>query len=126
MPDTGWGPAPAPLVVVGSEPPAPMTRTQPGGVGSTLATSWRLERHHRRVMFAECPELSVFSETSSARVSAPHAHPAWTLLVPVDGATVTVTGSAGAVVHRQGVLLAPQYSYRAATDGPHVALYLNA
>ncbi len=77
-------------------------------------------------MFAECPELSVFSETSSARVSAPHAHPAWTLLVPVDGATVTVTGSAGAVVHRQGVLLAPQYSYRAATDGPHVALYLNA
>src|SRR6266508_6015287 len=54
-------------------------------------TGWCLERNHRQVMFAEGPELSVFSETTSAPVSSPHAHPAWTLLLPVDGGTVTVT-----------------------------------
>src|SRR5262249_7823078 len=85
-----------------------------------VPTSWRLERNSRQVTFAECRELSVFSETTSARVSAPHAHPAWTLFLPVDGGTVTVIAPDPVQVHNEGVLIAPQSQYRAATDGPHV------
>jgi AraC-like DNA-binding protein len=89
-------------------------------------TSWRLERRLRQVTFAQCPEMSVFSETTSARMAAPHAHPAWTLLLPIDGGTVTVVAGDAVRVHKDGVLLAPQSQYCAATDGPHVAVYANA
>jgi AraC-like DNA-binding protein len=89
-------------------------------------TSWRLERGLGQVSFTRCTELTVFSETKSARISAPHAHPAWTFLLPVDGGTVTVTAGDTVRVHNEGVLLPPQSRYRAATDGPHVALYAHA
>ncbi len=89
-------------------------------------TSWRLERRLRQVTFAQCSEMSVFSETTSARMATPHAHPAWTLLLPVDGGAVTVVAGDAVRVHKDGVLLAPQSQYRAATDGPHVAVYANA
>jgi AraC-like DNA-binding protein len=59
-------------------------------------------------------------------MSAPHAHPAWTLLVPIDGGTVTVVSAETVRAHNDGVLIAPQHQYRAATDGPHVAVYVNA
>jgi AraC-like DNA-binding protein len=88
-------------------------------------TSWRLERSLGEVSFTRSAELSVFSETRSARMSAPHAHPAWTFLLPVDGGTVTVVADDTVRVHNEGVLLAPQSPYRAATDGPHVAVYAN-
>jgi AraC-like DNA-binding protein len=101
-------------------------RTDVSRYSSDGPTSWRLERHLRQVTFAECRELSVFSETTSAQLSAPHAHPAWTLLVPVDGGTVTVVAGDAVRVREEGVLLAPQSLYRAATDGPHVAVYANA
>jgi AraC-like DNA-binding protein len=93
------------------------------GVGPT---SWRLERNLRQVTFAQRRELIVFTETTSAQLSAPHAHPAWTLLLPVDGGTVTVIADDAVRLHEDGVLLAPQCWYRAATDGPHVAVYANA
>jgi AraC-like DNA-binding protein len=96
------------------------------GFSSDGPTSWRLERNLRQVTFAECRDLSVFSETTSARVSAPHAHPAWTLFLPVDGGTVTVVAGDAVQVHYEGVLVAPQCQYRAASDGPHVAVYANA
>src|SRR5262249_11539111 len=67
--------------------------------------SWRLERNLRQVTFAQCPELSVFSETTSARMAAVHAHPAWTLLLPVDGGTVTVVTGDVVRVGNDGVLL---------------------
>jgi AraC-like DNA-binding protein len=70
--------------------------------------------------------LSVFSETTSASLSAPHAHPAWTLLVPVDGGSVTVIAGETVRVRDDAVLLSPQQQYQAATDGPHVAVYVNA
>jgi len=89
-------------------------------------TSWRLERGHGQVSFTRCAELSVFAETRSVRVSAPHAHPAWTLLLPVDGGSVTVVAGDKVRVHDDGLLLPPQSQYRAATDGPHVAVYANA
>src|SRR5215831_18803183 len=101
-------------------------RIDPGGLSDAGPTSWRLERNFRQVTFAECHELSVFSETTSARVSAPHAHPAWTLFLPVDGGTVTVLAPDAVQVHNEGVLIAPQSQYWAATDGPHVAVYANA
>ncbi len=88
--------------------------------------SWRLERNHRQVTFASCRELNVFSETTSASLSAPHAHPAWTLLLPVDGGSVTVSAGETVRVRNDGVLVAPQQTYCAATDGPHVAVYVNA
>jgi AraC-like DNA-binding protein len=94
-----------------------------GGNGPTF---WRLERKLRQVTFAGSRELSVFSETTSARVSAPHAHPAWTLLLPVDGGTITVIADDAVRVQKEGVLLPPQSQYRSATDGPHVAVYANA
>src|SRR5262245_36755327 len=93
------------------------------GASAAGPTSWRLERKLRQVTFAQCPELSVFSETTSARMAAAHAHPAWTLLLPVDGGTVTVVAGDVVRVRNDGVLLAPQIQYRAATDGPHVAVY---
>jgi AraC-like DNA-binding protein len=89
-------------------------------------TSWRLERGLGQVSFTRSTELSVFSETKSARISAPHAHPAWTFLLPVDGGTVTVVAGDTVRVHNEGVLLPPQSQYRAATDGPHVAVYAHA
>lgn len=101
-------------------------RTDASSYGDDGPTSWRLERHLRQVTFAESRELSVFSETTSARLSAPHAHPAWTLLLPVDGGTVTVAAGDVVRVRKEGVLLAPQSLYSAATDGPHVAVYANA
>lgn len=94
--------------------------------GGNGPTSWRLERKLRQVTFAGSRELSVFSETSSARISAAHTHPAWTLLLPVDGGTVTVIPDEAVHVHSDGVLLPPQSQYRSATDGPHVAVYANA
>jgi AraC-like DNA-binding protein len=100
----------------------------PGGEGQDHdgPTSWRLERSLGQVSFARRSELSVFSETRSARISASHAHPAWTLLLPVDGGTVSVVAGDTVRVHNEGVLLAPQSQYRAATDGPHVAVYAHA
>jgi hypothetical protein len=98
---------------------------EPRGQDHAGPTSWRLERSLGQVSFTRCAELSVFSETRSARMSAPHAHPAWTFLLPVDGGTVTVVAEDTVRVHN-GVLLAPQSHYRAATDGPHVAVYANA
>ena len=99
-----------------------------GTTGSSAEgpSSWRLERNLRQVTFAQRPEMSVFSETTSARMAAPHAHPAWTLLLPVDGGTVTVVAGDVVRVQNDGVLLAPQIQYCAATDGPHVAVYANA
>jgi AraC-like DNA-binding protein len=94
--------------------------------GGDAAVSWRLERNLRQVTFASCRALSVFSETTSASLSAPHAHPAWTLLVPVDGGSVTVIAGESVRVRDDAVLLSPQQQYRAATDGPHVAVYVNA
>jgi AraC-like DNA-binding protein len=88
--------------------------------------AWRLQRNDREVVFAARRELSVFAETTSALVGRPHAHPAWTLLLPVRGASVTVINGSRKGVHGDGVLLAPQCEYRAGTDGPHAALYLNA
>src|SRR5262249_8278779 len=122
---------------VGTLPIGPVDRTEDVGPddGDRVArwgsdgdgpTSWRLERNLRQVTFAECRELSVFSETTSARVSAPHAHPAWTLLLPVDGGSVTIVAGDVVRVRSEGVLLAPQSQYQAATDGPHVAVYANA
>jgi len=87
--------------------------------------SWRLERNLRQVTFARRRELSVYADTTSAPPSAAHAHPAWTLLVPVGGGSVTVAAGDGVGAHHHGVLLAPQLPYRSQTDGPHVALYLN-
>jgi AraC-like DNA-binding protein len=89
-------------------------------------TSWRLERSFGQVSFTRSTELSVFSETKSARISAPHAHPAWTFLLPVDGGTVTVVAGDTVRVRNEGVLLPPQSQYRAATDGPHVFVYAHA
>src|SRR5512132_3268029 len=89
-------------------------------------TSWQLDGKLRRVTFARSRELSVFSETTSAPMSALHAHPAWTLLLPVDGGTVTVISDDAVQVRNNGVLLPPQSQYRSATDGPHVAAYANA
>jgi AraC-like DNA-binding protein len=89
-------------------------------------TSWCLERSLGQVSFTRSTELSVFFETKSARISAPHAHPAWTFLLPVDGGTVTVVAGDTVRVHNEGVLLPPQRQYRAAADGPHVAVYAHA
>src|SRR5215831_20739106 len=89
-------------------------------------TSWRLERSLGQVSFTRSSELSVFSETKSARMSAPHAHPAWTFLLPVDGGTVTVVAGDTVRVHKEAVLIPPQIPYRAAADGPHVAVYAHA
>jgi AraC-like DNA-binding protein len=99
-----------------------------GGEGLDQAgpTSWRLERSLRQVSFTRCDELSVLFETKPARISAPHAHPAWTFLLPVDGGTVTVVAEDTVRVHNEGVLLAPQSRYRAAADGPHVSVYASA
>src|SRR4029450_8284927 len=90
------------------------------GQDHTRPTSWRLERSLAQVSFARRAELSVFSETRWARVSAPHAHTAWTWLLPVDGGAVTVVARDTVRVHNEAVLLSPQSQYRAATDGPHV------
>jgi AraC-like DNA-binding protein len=96
------------------------------GQGHAAPTSWRLERNLGQVSFTRCNELTVFSETKSARMSAPHAHPAWTFLLPIDGGTVAVIAGDRVRVHNEGVLLPPQSQYRAATDGPHVAVYAHA
>jgi AraC-like DNA-binding protein len=95
-------------------------------VSSDRPISWLLERNLRKVTFALSREMTVFSETTSAPMAAPHAHPAWTLLLPVDGGTVTVDSVHTVRVQKDAVLLAPQTQYRAATDGPHVAVYANA
>src|SRR5262245_4481643 len=99
-----------------------------GGEGLDQAgpTSWRLERSLRQASFTRCDELSVFYETKSARMAAPHAHPAWTFLLPVDGGTVTVVADDTVRVRDGGVLLAPQSRYSAAADGPHVSVYASA
>jgi len=46
--------------------------------------------------------------------------------LPVDGGAITVFAGDAVRVQNEGVLLAPQSQYSAATDGPHVAVYANA
>jgi AraC-like DNA-binding protein len=122
VPDAGHGGTAGPLGLVARD------QAEAARVRSLAdqPTAWRLERKHREVLFAARPELNVFAETTSAAVGRAHAHPAWTLLLPVRGGSVTVTGGGSGEVHREGLLLAPQYQYRAGTDGPHVAMYLSA
>jgi AraC-like DNA-binding protein len=98
-----------------------MTSSLPTG-----PSSWRLERDQRQVTFASCRQLSVFTDTTSTALSAAHARPAWTLLVPVDGGSVTVVADATVRVDDDGVLVPPQTWHRVATQGPHVAVYLQA
>jgi AraC-like DNA-binding protein len=92
----------------------------------TGPVSWLLERNERQVTFASCRQLSVFTDTTSTALSAVHARPAWTLLVPVDGGSVTVVAGAAVRVDDDGVLVPPQTWHRVATQGPHVAVYLHA
>src|SRR5262249_12848330 len=70
--------------------------------------------------------LRVLTDTEPTALSTAHAHPAWTLLVPTDGGSLTVIAGDTACVHDDGVLLPPRTWYQTATTGPHVALYLDA
>jgi AraC-like DNA-binding protein len=88
--------------------------------------SWRLERDQRAVTFASCRQLSVYTDTTSTALSAVHARPAWTLLVPVEGGRVTVFAGTTVRVDDDGVLVPPLTWHRVTTHGSHVAVYLDA
>src|SRR5262249_7509954 len=88
--------------------------------------AWHLERDRRQVTFSSCTQFRVFTDTESTPMSAMHAHPAWTLLVPTDGGSLTVIAGEAARVHDDGVLIPPRTWCRTATTGPHAALYLDA
>jgi len=92
----------------------------------TGPVSWRLERDDRAVTFASCGEISVFTDTASTLMSSAHAHPAWTLLVPVDGGRVTLLADGKGRVDDDGFLIPPRTWHRVKTEGPHVAVYLEA
>ena len=91
----------------------------------TAPVSWYLERDGREVTFTSCRAINVFTDTAPT-LSSPHALPAWTLLVPVDGGTVKVAADGAGSVEDDGVLIPPQTWHRVKTDGPHVAVYLGA
>jgi AraC-like DNA-binding protein len=87
--------------------------------------SWYLERDGREVTFNSCREISVYTDTASI-LSSPHALPAWTLLVPVDGGSVKVFSDGTGRVDDDAVLIPPQTWHRVKTHGAHVAVYLGA
>lgn len=110
-------------------------RARPGGaalahdhVASDLddVVAWRLDNGQRQVAFTRRADLSVYWDTRSSCLSLLHAHPAWTLFLPVDGASITIGGDDGVGEHRRAVLVTPRHPYRVRTDGPHLAVYLNA
>src|SRR5262245_41663462 len=88
--------------------------------------AWLLERDRRQVTFSSCTQFRVLTDTESTALSTMHAHPAWTLLVPTDGGSLTVIAGDTARVHDDGVLIPPRTWCQTATTGPHVALYLDA
>jgi AraC-like DNA-binding protein len=88
--------------------------------------SWHLERDSRQVTFASCGPLTVYTDTASTPFSAVRAHPAWTLLVPSDGGSLTVRAGDVVRVDDDAVLMPPQTWYQVATRGPHVAVHLSA
>jgi AraC-like DNA-binding protein len=88
--------------------------------------SWHLERDRRQVTFASCGPLTVYTDTASTPLSAVRAHPAWILLVPSDGGSLTVRAGDVARVDDDAVLLPPQTWHQVATRGPHVAVHLSA
>lgn len=100
------------------------------GAMSTVAlsgpASWHLERDGRQLTFASCGQLSVYTDTASTPVSAVHAHPAWTLLVPSDGGSVTVRAGDVVRVDDDAVLIPPQTRHRVATRGPFVSVHVAA
>jgi AraC-like DNA-binding protein len=88
--------------------------------------SWHLERESRQVTFASCGPLTVYTDTASTPFSAVRALPAWTLLVPSDGGSLTVRAGHVVRVDDDAVLMPPQTRHQVATHGPHVAVHLSA
>jgi len=108
-----------------------MTAAIPGSQaarGRSGPAAWLLERDRRQVTFSSCTQfrVRVLTDTASTALSTMHAHPAWTLLVPTDGGSLTVIAGDTARVHDDGVLIPPRTWCQTATNGPHVALYLDA
>ena len=97
-----------------------------GSLEGNAPAAWRLERDRRQVTFASCTQFRVLTDTESTALSTMHAHPAWALLVPTDGGSLTVIAGDTSRVHDDGVLIPPRTWCQTATTGPHVALYLDA
>jgi AraC-like DNA-binding protein len=92
----------------------------------TGPVSWHLEGESRQVTFASCGSLTVYTDTASTPFSAVRAHPAWTLLVPSDGGSLTVRAGDVVRVDDDAVLMPPQTWHQVATRGPHVGVHLSA
>jgi AraC-like DNA-binding protein len=87
--------------------------------------AWCLERNDRQVVFSWGQGACAFAETAAARQTV-HSLPAWKLVLPLDGARVAVSSRDGRGDSRDGLLLPPRYEHSCTTDGPYVALFLEA
>lgn len=84
--------------------------------------SWFLEQSDCRALFASSSDVTLFGEYGPAHV-ARHRHPAWKVLLPLDG-YVRVVPDGRPPVYGRGMLVPPQLAHRPATSSGYVALFL--
>lgn len=84
--------------------------------------AWFLEQNDRRALFASSSEVSLFGEDGPARV-ARHRHPAWKVLLPLDG-YARVLLDRRPPVYGRGMLVPPQLVHRPSTSSGYVALFV--
>ncbi len=85
--------------------------------------AWELEQNDRRLVFVCGPEATLFAETRAFSVTR-HRHPAWKVVLPIDG-HVEVGTDGARVTSADGVLVPPQLAHTCAASASYVALFID-
>ncbi|GLY70415.1 hypothetical protein Atai01_70340 [Amycolatopsis taiwanensis] len=87
-------------------------------------SAWALEQNDRRIAFASTPDTAMFRQTGAFTVTR-HRHPAWKVVLPLDGEVVVASDRGHPTVTAAGVIVPPQLTHTCATTSDFVALFVD-